>query len=143
MRRRRTAADAAPEEAADESLQRRLAELFELLLCDIARMGAGEDVAMPYAQESVRRTLAEPFARLRRHGVIVETQFSEPVALGVAYFDAHEEGTVWVEVETDEWTTYEAVGGGWTRPLPCRPRRLVAEVDATCSQILQLGRGAT
>jgi len=127
---------------ADDALERRLARLFETLLGDIVKMGAGEDVEMPYVDESVRRGLAELFVGLRTVNVRVETQFSEPLALGVAYVSEDEGATIWVEIDADEWTAYEGVTAGWARPLPCRQRRLVAEVDPTCSRILRLGRGA-
>jgi hypothetical protein len=119
-----------------------LGELFETLLLDIVRLGAGDEVEMSYANESVRHCVPRLFATVRRLDVLVDMEFSEPVALGVAYVNEDDGATIWVEVETDEWTTYTSSDGSWRRPLPCRQRRLVAEVDPTCRRILQLGRGA-
>ena len=140
MRRRTAAVDDLSAGAASAAVERSLAQLFEGLLLDIARMGAGEDVTMDYADASVRHALSAAFARTRGVGIVVDMQFSEPLALGIAYV-CEGAPTIWVEVEADEWTAYRSVADGSTRPLPCRQRRLVAEVDASCSRILRLGRG--
>ena len=141
MRRRPSRAEDVADET-DQALERRLAQLFEALLVDIVKMGAGEDVAMPYVTDPVRQELDDLFVELHVLDVVVQTQFSEPLALGVAYVGEDELGTIWVEVDADEWTAYEGSPGGWVRPLPCRHRRFVAEVDAACSRILRLGRAA-
>lgn len=128
--------------AVAEAAEGALGHLFEALLLDIARMAAGDDVDMPYADDGVRCCVARVFATARRLDTMVDMQFSEPVALGVAYINEDGGRTIWVEVETDEWTTYASFDGRWRRPLACRQRRLVAEVDPSCRRILQLGRGA-
>lgn len=140
MRRRSPRAQSVAGEI-DGTLERRLAQLFGRLLLDIVRMGAGEDVEMPYVDDAAHRALDDLFAGLHALDVVAQTQFSEPLALGVAYVSEDEGATIWVEVDADEWTAYEGSAGGWARPLPCRRRRLVAEVDAACSRILRLGRG--
>ena len=141
MKRRTAGVDEVSAGDAGAAVERSLAQLFERLLLDIARMGAGEEVTMDYADPSVRRALSAAFVRTRGAGIVVDMQFSEPLALGIAYV-REGEPTVWVEVEADEWTAYQSVADGWTRAQPCRQRRLVAEVDAGCSRILRLGRGA-
>jgi hypothetical protein len=128
--------------AVTEAVERALGQLFEALLLDIVRMAAGDEVDMEYVDESVRGSLARLFAPPRRLGIMVDMQFSEPVALGVAYVEDDDAAAIWVEVETDEWTTYTSVHGSWRHPLPCHQRRLVAEVDPSCRRILQLGRSA-
>ena len=116
----------------------RAATLVQRLAVDLARLGAGDVVALDYVEPLVAELLREGYRGYARAGVAVDADYGESAAVTAAFSDDDEDGEpVTVEALLDERSVLTAADGQRT-PLPAARWSVRLRLDARCVRILSV-----
>ena len=114
---------------------RRITELAERLLCDLARSGYGEQVSLDYLTPACTADVLRCLDAFVRDASTLEPDYGERVT-GTAYLP-EADGSVQVELLVEDQSVLRAPTGLRT-PLPPARWLVELELDRPCTQITSL-----